>query len=100
MSRCELTGKGVVVKNLVSHSNVKTKSVALPNVQQKRMFSRALNQMVSLKISTHAIRSVEHVGGFDVYLLNQQDSVLSPKALEIKRRIKRKITKKKPTANQ
>ena len=98
MSRCELTGKGAVVKNLVSHSNIKTKSVALPNVQQKRLFSRMLNQMVSLKISTHAIRSMEHVGGFDVYLLNQKDTVLSPRAMEIKRRIKRKITKKKPAA--
>ncbi|MEY4616222.1 MAG: hypothetical protein RJB66_1182 [Pseudomonadota bacterium] len=98
MSRCELTGKGPVVKNLVSHSNIKTKSTALPNVQQKRLFSRALNQMVSLKVSTHAIRSMEHVGGFDVYLLNQKEDSLSAKALEIKRRIKRKISKKKPAA--
>lgn len=94
MSRCELTGKGPVVKNLVSHSNIKTKSTALPNVQQKRVFSRTLNQMVSLKMSTHAIRSMEHVGGFDAYLLNQCDKVLSPRALAVKRRIKRKITKK------
>lgn len=98
MSRCELTGKGPVVKNLVSHSNIKTKSTALPNVQQKRLFSRALNQMVSLKVSTHAIRSMEHVGGFDVYLLNQNECTLSAKALDIKRRIKRKISKKKPAA--
>lgn len=98
MSRCELTGKGATVKNLVSHSNIKTKSIALPNIQQKRMFSKSLNQMVSLKMSTHAIRSMEHVGGFDVYLLNQKDDLLSQRALDIKRRIKRKITKKKPAA--
>jgi large subunit ribosomal protein L28 len=98
MSRCELTGKGPVVKNLVSHSNIKTKSTALPNVQQKRVFSRTLNQMVSLKMSTHAIRSMEHVGGFDVYLLNQKDTVLSARALDIKRRIKKKVNKKKPAA--
>lgn len=98
MSRCELTGKGATVKNLVSHSNIKTKSIALPNIQQKRMFSKTLNQMVSLKMSTHAIRSMEHVGGFDVYLLNQKDSLLSPRALDIKRRIKRKVIKKKPAA--
>lgn len=95
MSRCELTGKGPVVKNLVSHSNIKTKSIAQPNVQQKRVFSRALNQMVSLKVSTHALRSMEHVGGFDVYLLNQKDDVLSQRALDIKKRIKRKISPKK-----
>ncbi len=98
MSRCELTGKGPVVKNLVSHSNIKTKSIALPNVQQKRVFSKTLNQMVSLKMSTHAIRCMEHVGGFDVYLLNLKDTGLSTRALDIKRRIKRKITKKKPVA--
>lgn len=98
MSRCELTGRGPVVKNLVSHSNIKTKSIALPNVQQKRVFSRTLNQMVSLKMSTHAIRSMEHVGGLDVFLLNQKDCVLSSRALDIKRRIKRKINRKKSTA--
>jgi large subunit ribosomal protein L28 len=94
MSRCELTGKGPVVKNLVSHSNIKTKSTAQPNIQQKRLFSRSLNQMVSLKISTHAIRSMEHKGGFDTYILQQNDGVLSTRALEVKKRIKRKISNK------
>jgi large subunit ribosomal protein L28 len=98
MSRCELTGRGPVVKNLVSHSNIKTKSIAQPNVQQKRIFSKSLNLMVSLKMSTHAIRSMEHKGGFDVYLLGQNDESLSPRALEIKRRIRRKISKAKKAA--
>jgi large subunit ribosomal protein L28 len=98
MSRCELTGKGPVVKNLVSHSNIKTKSIAQPNIQQKRLFSAALNQMVSLKMATSAIRSLEHVGGFDTYILNQNDKVLSARALDIKRRIKRKISKSAKTA--
>jgi large subunit ribosomal protein L28 len=93
MSRCELTGKGPVVKNLVSHSNIKTKSTAQPNIQQKRIFSRSLNQMVSLKVSTHAIRSMEHKGGFDTYILQQNDGSLSTRALEVKKRIKRKISK-------
>lgn len=93
MSRCELTGKGPVVKNLVSHSNIKTKSTAQPNIQQKRIFSRTLNQLVSLKISTHAIRSMEHKGGFDTYILQQNDGSLSPRALEVKKRIQRKLTK-------
>jgi large subunit ribosomal protein L28 len=87
-----------VVKNLVSHSNIKTKSIAQPNIQQKRLFSSALNQMVSLKMATSAIRSLEHIGGFDTFILNQDDKVLSPKALEIKRRIKRKISKTAKTA--
>lgn len=95
MSRCELTGKGPVVKNLVSHSNIKTKSTAQPNVQKKRIFSRALNEMVRLQIATSAIRDMEHTGGFDAFILNQDDSKLSKRALTVKARIKRKIAAKK-----
>ena len=95
MSRCELTGKSPVVKNLVSHSNIKTKSIAQPNVQKKRIFSKVLNQMVRLQVATSAIRDMEHTGGFDKYLLNQQDEVLSKRALEVKNRIRRKMMAKK-----
>lgn len=91
MSRCEITGKGPVVKNLVSHSNIKTKSTALPNVQKKRIFSRSLNQMVRLQIAASAIRDMEHMGGFDNFILNQDDSKLSKRALAVKLRIKKKI---------
>ncbi len=93
MSRCELTGKSPVVKNLVSHSNIKTKSVAMPNVQRKRIFSKTLNQMVRLYMATSAIRDMEHTGGFDKFILNQDDQVLSQRALDVKGRIKRKINK-------
>ncbi|MNK06265.1 50S ribosomal protein L28 [compost metagenome] len=95
MSKCEITGKGPVVKNLVSHSNIKTKSTAQPNVQKKRIFSRVLNEMVRLQIATSAIRDMEHVGGFDNFILNQDDSKLSKRALTVKSRIKRKISTKK-----
>lgn len=95
MSRCELTGKGPVVKNLVSHSNIKTKSVAQPNVQKKRIFSKYLNQMVRLQVATSTIRDMEHMGGFDNFILNQDDSKLSKRAFEVKTRIKRKIKSKK-----
>lgn len=93
MSRCELTGKGPIVKNLVSHSNIKTKSRSLPNVQQKRVFSRSLNKMVSLKMATRTIRALEHVGGFDTFILNQPDGVLSKRALEVKSQIRRKLNR-------
>ncbi len=95
MSRCELTGKAPVVKNKVSHSNMKTKSVAMPNVQAKRMFSRALDSYVRLRISTSALRSMEHVGGFDIYILRQDIKSLSSRALEIRRRIVNKMKAKK-----
>ena len=96
MSRCELTGKCVVVKNLVSHSNIKTKSTAQPNVQRKRIFSRTLNEMVRLYVATSAIRDMEHVGGLDTFIMNQPNEVLSKRAMEIKTKIRRKMSKAKP----
>lgn len=95
MSRCEITGKGPVVKNLVSHSNIKTKSTAQPNVQKKRLFSRSLNSMVRLQVAASAIRDMEHIGGFDAFILNADDSKLSKRALAVKSRIKKKISAKK-----
>ncbi len=95
MSRCELTGKGPVVKNLVSHSNIKTKTRARPNVQKKRIFSRVLNEMVRLQVATSSIRDMEHMGGFDKFLMQQDDSLLSKRALAIKSRMKKKLQSKK-----
>lgn len=99
MPRCELTGKAPEVKNLVSHSNIKTKSVALPNVQQKRLYSTLLDTMVNLKLATSTIRSIDHVGSFDKFVLNQPDAKLSKRALTVKtrmlRRLRSKSTKKK-----
>lgn len=93
MSRCELSGKGPVVKNLVSHSNIKTKSTAQPNVQRKRIFSKTLNSMVRLYLATSTLRDMEHTGGFDKFILNQPEEVLSKRALEVKGRIRRKMSK-------
>jgi large subunit ribosomal protein L28 len=93
MSRCELTGKSPVVKNLVSHSNIKTKTKALPNVQRKRMFSRTLNEMVRLYVATSTIRDMEHSGGFDQFIMNQPAEVLSKRATEVKTKIRRKMSK-------
>jgi large subunit ribosomal protein L28 len=98
MRRCELTGKSPAVKNKVSHSNIKTKSIAMPNVQRKRMFSRVLNQMVRLQIATSTLRDMEHMGGIDTFVLNQDDKLLSKRALDVKNRIRRKMAGKKSTA--
>ncbi|MGE4133873.1 MAG: 50S ribosomal protein L28 [Bdellovibrionales bacterium] len=100
MPRCELTGKGPEVKNLVSHSNIKTKSIANPNVQQKRIFSRALGELVNLKLAASTIRSIDHVGGFDQFILNQPEKVLSKRALEVRSRIMRKLRGKAKTAKK
>lgn len=96
MSRCELTGKSPITKNLVSHSNIKTKKKAAPNVQKKRLFSRALNQMVRLQIAASAIRDMEHKGGFDGFIVGQADEKLSKRALAVKLRIMKKMGATKP----
>lgn len=94
MPRCELTGKGPCVVNLVSHSKRRTKSISQPNIQQKQLFSNALNKIVSLKLATSTIRSIDHVGGFDRFILKQSDTDLSHRAKIIKKQIKRKLSGK------
>ncbi len=94
MSRCELSGKGPVVKNRVSHSNIKTKFKVQPNIQRKQVFSNALGRNVRLYMATSTIRSLEHVGGFDSYILKQDDKQLSKRALTIKGKIKSQLKKK------
>ena len=91
MSRvCELTGKGRQIGHNVSHANNKTKRTYLPNLQNVTLMSEALGRSVRLKVSTHGLRSVEHVGGLDNWLLKTSDSDLSLKA----RRLKRDVAKK------
>lgn len=91
MPRCELAGKTPEVKNKVSHSNIKTKSVALPNVHQKRLYSNLLGEMVNLKLAASTIRSIDHVGSLDKFVLNQPDARLSKRALTLKTRMLRKL---------
>lgn len=98
MSRCELSGKKPIIKNLVSHSNIKTKKQVQPNVQKKKIFSKTLNQMVRLSMATSTIRTMEHKGGLDQYILNQNDEVMSQRALDVKKRILNKMKAKKVQA--
>jgi large subunit ribosomal protein L28 len=91
MSRiCELTGKGRLVGNNVSHANNKTKRTFLPNLQNVSLISDALGRQVKLRVSTAGLRSVEHVGGLDNWLAKTSDEKLSLKA----RRLKREVAKK------
>jgi large subunit ribosomal protein L28 len=87
--RCALTGKAVLVGNHVSHANNKNKRRFLPNLQDTSVYSDALDQLVSVRLSTHAIRTVEHKGGIDAYLLGISDSKLGGEALKLKRRIEK-----------
>jgi len=91
MSRiCELTGRGRQVGHNVSHANNKTKRVFLPNLQNVTLISDTLERGVKLRVSTHGLRSVEHVGGLDNWLLKTADTKLSLRV----RRLKREIAKK------
>jgi large subunit ribosomal protein L28 len=90
MSRiCELTGKGRLVGNNVSHANNKTKRTFLPNLQNVSLMSDTLQRQVKLRVSMSGLRSVEHVGGLDNWLAKTSDEKLSLKA----RRLKREIAK-------
>ena len=87
---CELTGKGRLVGNNVSHANNKTRRRFLPNLVNVTLMSEALNQSVRLRISANALRSVEHRGGLDAFLLKAKDEELAPKLLDMKRAIAKK----------
>ncbi len=89
--RCELTGKSVQSGNNVSHANNKTRRRFLPNLCNVSLLSDALGQQVRMRISAHALRSVEHRGGLDAFLLKARDTELSPRAQLIKRQVKRKL---------
>jgi large subunit ribosomal protein L28 len=93
MSRiCELTGKGRQVGHNVSHANNKTKRTFLPNLQNVTLMSESLERSVRLRVSTHGLRSVEHNGGLDNWLLKTSDEKLSLKARRLKREIAKKAT--------
>jgi large subunit ribosomal protein L28 len=92
--RCELTGKSVLVGHKVSHSNIKTKRRFLPNLCAVTLTSDALGQKVRMRISTNALKSVDHNGGLDAYLMKARKENLSPKALELKRKIAKKLAAK------
>ena len=86
--RCELTGKTVLVGHKVSHSNIKTKRRFLPNLCNVTLRSDVLDRSVRMRVSTNALKSVDHRGGLDAFLLKQSDKTLSSKALDLKRKIK------------
>jgi large subunit ribosomal protein L28 len=91
--RCELTGKGTLVGNNVSHANNKTKRIYRPNLQHVSLASESLGNAYVLKICMNALRTVDKVGGLDPFLLKSKDAVLSPKALRLKRAVAKKTAK-------
>ncbi len=92
MSRsCELTGKAVLSGNNVSHANNKTKRRFLPNLCNVTFTSDTLKRRVRLRVSANALKSVDHRGGLDAFLLKARDKELSRKALDLKRQIEKTL---------
>ena len=91
--RCMITGKGPISGNNVSHAHNKTKRRFLPNLQYTSLLSDALGEMVRLRVTPKAIRTVEQKGGLDAFLLATPNRKLPAEAIRLKRRIQRKLAK-------
>lgn len=96
--RCQITGKGVLTGNNVSHANNHTRRRFLPNLQDSSLLSDTLGLSVRMRLSTRAIRTVEHNGGIDAFLLSTPNRNLAPEAQALKRRIQRAQAKRAASA--
>ena len=96
--RCSITGKGVLTGNNVSHANNRSRRRWLPNLQETSVLSDALNQMVRLRLCTNALKTIEHNGGLDTYLLSVSDIRLPDEARRLKRRIQKALEAKQAVA--
>ena len=92
--RCSITGKGVMSGNNVSHANNKTRRRFLPNLQEQSFYSDVLGTSIQLRLSTNGIRTIEHNGGLDAFLLGTPDRRLPAEALTLKKRIAKAQEKK------
>lgn len=86
--RCELTGKGVMTGNTVSHALNRTRRRFLPNLLNVSLISDSLGKTVKLRICANALRTVEHRGGLDSFLVKSVDTELSPRALLLKKEVR------------
>lgn len=96
--RCSITGVGAQTGHKVSHSNRKTKVRFRPNLQHVSLVSEVLGSSVALRITAATLRSIEHNGGLDAYLLKHAESKLTPEAAKLKRQIKKKLNKQQAAA--
>ena len=85
--RCAISGKGVQTGNNVSHANNKTRRRFMPNLQETALLSDALGHQVRLRLTVHAIRTIEHNGGLDAFLLGTPNAKLPAEARQLKKRI-------------
>jgi large subunit ribosomal protein L28 len=95
--RCAVTGKGVLTGNNVSHANNKTRRRYLPNLQETSFFSDILGTSIRMRLSVNGIRTVEHNGGLDAFLLGTPDRRLPVEAKVLKRRLEKAQARKAAT---
>ena len=88
--RCDLTGKGPLSGHKVSHSNIKTKRRFMPNLRNVTLISDALGRRFRVRVSANALKTVDHRGGLDAFLVKAKENELSPRALELKRQVEKK----------
>jgi large subunit ribosomal protein L28 len=88
--RCDLTGKKPLSGHKVSHSNIKTKRRFMPNLRNVTLISEVLGRRFRVRVSANALRTVDHRGGLDAFLLKAKDGDLAPKMLEVKRQVEKK----------
>lgn len=86
---CALTKKGLQIGHKVSHSNIKTKRSFNVNLQNYSLYSDVLKQKVSLKIAVSTLRTIEHNGGLDTFLLKTSNRKLTAEAITLKKKIKK-----------
>lgn len=89
--RCELTGVNRQIGHKVSHSNIKTKREFKPNLVDVTLISDALGKAYKLRVTAAALRSVDHRGGLDAFLLKASEAELSTRAAKIRRDLKKKL---------
>ncbi len=92
--RCLVTGKGVLAGNTVSHAKNRKRRRFMPNLQNVSLLSETLGNAIHLRVSTRGLRTIEHNGGLDAYLLSTPNSRLTAEAKEIKQRIQKAVAAK------
>ena len=89
--RCGVTGKGVQTGNNVSHANNKTRRRFLPNLQETSLFSESLGRNVRMRVSTNGLRTIEHKGGLDAYLIDASSLELDGDMRRLKKQVEKAV---------
>jgi large subunit ribosomal protein L28 len=89
--RCAITGKGVLTGNNVSHAKNRTRRRFMPNLQETALFSEALGRMIRIRVSTNGLRTIEHRGGLDAYLMSCNSSELESDLRRVRTLVEKKL---------